>query len=43
MIIPGAFDVEEMTDPVAQNRPTSADGDAFCTIFWIAHLHVQII
>ena len=43
MVIPCTLDVEEMTDPVTQNRSSSADGDAFCTIFGITHLHVKVV
>jgi hypothetical protein len=43
MAVPGTLDVEEMTDPVTQNRSSCADRDAFGTIFGITHLHVQVI
>lgn len=37
------LDVQEMTESIAQNRPTNADRDSWDTVLGISRLHVGII
>lgn len=41
--LPCAFDIEEMTDSVTQNRSACTNGDALGPIFGVTHLHVKVI